>query len=119
VSPLSRDSFPLSRRSPIDEDDDRERDIAQRPPRPSGGPFPLYGESHPRHPDPRCKECGERLGDADRAEVYINADTLRDNAGGQWVLVDDIPESEFGPYLVHADPCSRAEEGGRPKYDLA
>lgn len=76
-------------------------------------------EDHPRHPDPRCKECGEKLGDADRAEVYINADTLRANAGGQYVLVDDIPDSDFGPYLVHADPCSRAETGGRPTYELA
>lgn len=42
-------------------------------------------EFSPRHPDPRCKKCGERLGDEDRAEVF-NVDLE-------------------GPFLVHADPC--------------
>lgn len=65
----------------------------------------VMGSSHPRNPDPRCRECGALLGDADRAEVYLNPDALRRQAGGQHVLVDDIPEEAFGPFLVHADPC--------------
>lgn len=83
---------------------------------PEYSPAP-YEEVHsPTHPDPRCKECGERLGDSERAEVYIDDSYLRRMAGGQHVLVDDIPESAFGPYLVHADPCYLAN---KEKYSLA
>lgn len=73
-------------------------------------------DSRPRHPNPRCKECGEILGDADRAEVYVDPDHLRRGAGGQHVLVDDIPDEMLGPYLVHAEPCFT---GNRAKYGLA
>ena len=70
----------------------------------------------------RCHECGElfRPGQ-EQAEVYLDPETLRAQAGGQWVLVDDMPESAFGPFLVHADPCYTATSRDRlqPKYALA
>lgn len=75
------------------------------------------GISHPRHPNPQCHECGALLTESeDRAEVYLNPDYLRDQAGGQHVLVDDIPEEQFGPFLVHADPCYTSHTD---KYGLA
>lgn len=72
--------------------------------------------SSPRHPDPRCHECGERLGDEDRAEAYLDPASLKRRAGGQDVLVDELPEDAFGPFLLHADPCFTAN---REKYALA
>lgn len=86
-------------------------------------------ESRPNVKDPRCYECGSLLdtedmgfefpSPIDAAEVYLDPETLKANAGGQWVLVDDMPDEEFGPFLVHADPCFRAQRGGLPKYTLA
>lgn len=82
----------------------------------------------PKMDTTRCYECGEPFQyDAsgcatpgnEQAEVYLDVDTIRANAGGQDVLVDDIPESEFGPFLVHADPCYSTTVAGRPKYTLA
>lgn len=72
----------------------------------------------------RCHECGELFKEGDdQAEVWLNAKKLMDEAGGQWVLVDDMPESAFGPFLVHQDPCftgtSMNQERGLPKYELA
>lgn len=62
-------------------------------------------EDHPLHYDPRCHECGERLAEADRAEVFLTG-----RSESAWT---------YGPFLVHADPCFRTESGGRPKYSLA
>lgn len=59
-------------------------------------------EYDPRHPEPRCKECGELLGDDDRAEVFLTG-----RVESAW---------SYGPFLVHADPCYT---GNRDKYDLA
>lgn len=92
---------------------------------------PAYGIGYNVVAETRCHECGARVdgepespnasyGYADEmAEVYLDASTLRANAGGQSVLVDDIPDSAFGPFIVHADPCSRTESAGRPKYTYA
>lgn len=64
-----------------------------------------------------CHECGSALtASDDRAEVYLNALTLKERAGGQDVLVGDIPDEAFGPFIVHADPCYTSN---REKYDLA
>lgn len=62
----------------------------------------VFDESSPRHPDPRCKECGERLGDEDRAEVFRTG-----RVESAW---------NYGPFLVHADPCFT---GHKEKYELA
>lgn len=66
--------------------------------------------------DSHCKECGEYVSPTEeRCEVYLDADEMKAYAGGQWVLVDDIPEDQFGPYILHAE-CYLAHES---KYRLA
>jgi len=89
---------------------------------------PAYGLGYNVTDETRCRECGapiemEQTGDTElpvaAAEVYLNAETLRANAGGQSVLVDDIPESAFGPFLVHQEPCAFTLVAGRPRYELA
>lgn len=65
----------------------------------------------------RCHECGASFAANDeRAEVYLDPRAMKANAGGQAVLVDELPDDAFGPFLVHADPCYL---GTLPKYVLA
>lgn len=72
-----------------------------------------------------CHECGATIPMIDAggvdlpavecAEVYLDAATMKANAGGQAVLVDELPDDAFGPFLVHVE-CYL---GTRPKYELA
>lgn len=64
-----------------------------------------------------CDACGSVVTDADeRAEVVTSWDWITDHAGGDYVLLDDLPSDvERVHHVVHVE-CYLAN---RDRYDLA